>query len=127
MPAWPYHSFRAMLEFLYSGSYETGHDYEQVCETLRIADHFGVEELRTACEHDLMDMINIQNVCNLLKQADRCQAKNLKEKCLVFVFEHGDDVMRYAVGDHFKLFLYISTQSFSDLASCPSLLMEVAR
>eukprot|EP01053_Blabericola_migrator_P001468 Blabericola_migrator_1__1467@NODE_1388_length_4639_cov_45_054243_g334_i1_p8_GENE_NODE_1388_length_4639_cov_45_054243_g334_i1NODE_1388_length_4639_cov_45_054243_g334_i1_p8_ORF_typecomplete_len121_score11_01BTB/PF00651_31/6_3e08BTB/PF00651_31/0_45BACK/PF07707_15/44BACK/PF07707_15/0_0024THB/PF18362_1/3_8e03THB/PF18362_1/7_7e02THB/PF18362_1/2_9THB/PF18362_1/8_7e02Crisp/PF08562_10/2_8e02Crisp/PF08562_10/4_2_NODE_1388_length_4639_cov_45_054243_g334_i110591421 len=114
MPPWTYHAFRSMLYFLYSGErdlityptlcetgcYDMGHDYEEVCDTLRIADHFGVEDLRMACEHDLIDMINIQNVCNVLKQADQCQAKHLKEKCLAFVFEHADDVIRYEASNN---------------------------
>lgn len=78
---------------IHSGRFKPSQTLQHICETLSIADHFGVDELREICERDLGDMITTRNVCLLLREADRCQAKTLKERCIHFVFENADEVI----------------------------------
>lgn len=66
---------------------------DSLCDLMSIADHFGVEDLREHCEGDLSELISCQNVCAILKEADRCEAKLLKERCLAYVFENAEEVV----------------------------------
>lgn len=64
---------------------------------MNAADYFGLEELRRACGGFVQNCINVDTVCALLATAERyiqykC-TKNLVQKVLEFVDEHGNDVL----------------------------------
>lgn len=64
---------------------------------MNAADYYGLEELRKACAGFVQCCINVDTVCALLASAERyiqykC-TKNLVQKVLEFVDEHGNEVL----------------------------------
>lgn len=64
---------------------------------MNAADYYGLDELRRACAGFVQCCINVDTVCALLASAERyiqykC-TKNLVQKVLEFVDEHGNEVL----------------------------------
>ncbi|CEL93311.1 unnamed protein product [Vitrella brassicaformis CCMP3155] len=112
IPEWSYNSFMAMLEFLYTGRI-TDLSTDITGELLGLADHYTLDGLKQLCENILIHSVEIDNVCNLLKQADQYQATDLKNHCLTYLIKNFDAVSK--------------TTSFEDLKEKPSLLLEVTK
>lgn len=102
-------------------------DCDLLCDTLTLADHFAHDALSEACQRELAALVNCQNVCSLLRRADKAMATALKRKCLHFVFENADEVTRYGSSQKLPKNYDSSTLAFEELKSCPSLLMELAK
>jgi len=82
-------------------------------EVLGLADHYTLDGLKHVCENVLVHSVEIENVCSLLRHADQYMAQELKRYCLSFILKNFDQVAY--------------TQSFDELSSMPSLLLEVTR
>lgn len=94
LPKWNFEAFLGVLEFLYTGILHSDNNAELLCDILDIADYAGIDDMRDLCEKALSALITVDNVCTLLHKADRFQAKLLKGKCLNFVFEYSEEVVR---------------------------------
>lgn len=109
---WSYECYLNMIEFLYSGSlsnFSSGLAFE----LLGLADAYGLDELRKLCEITLIHSLSIDNVCNILVQAHRCSAVDLKKHCMSFVIKNFNEVN--------------STPGFERLEQAPNLLIEITR
>merc|ERR1712014_379642 len=82
-------------------------------EVLGLADHYTLDGLKHVCENVLVHSVEIDNACALLRHADQFMAHGLKRYCLAFILKNFDQVAY--------------TQSFDELGSMPSLLLEVTR
>lgn len=80
---------------------------------LGLADHYTLSTLKHYCESLLCTSIDASSVCCLLRCAERCQAKQLKQSCVEFLFRHSDVVAQ--------------TPEFEALQAVPSLVMEIAK
>jgi BTB/POZ domain/BTB And C-terminal Kelch len=87
--------FRQLIEYIHTG---------QVClqprtllGVMNASDYYGLEELRRSCSGFVQCCITVDTVCALLSSAERyiqykC-TKNLVQKVLEFVDEHGNEVL----------------------------------
>ena len=86
-------AFRAMLHFLYTDDLAHVGEFlakqtladARVCrlqELLGVCHKFHVCRLRLWCEHELIQLITVQDVCSVLFRAVMCEATQLEEACL---------------------------------------------
>ncbi|EER02130.1 conserved hypothetical protein [Perkinsus marinus ATCC 50983] len=114
LTGWSYEAFSVMLEFLYTG--RVAHhklDTASMAEVLGLADHYALDGLKHLCQAVLIHMVDVDNVCTLLKISDQHQAVDLKRHCMSFVLKNFDQVT--------------ALPSFDQLSSVPSLLLEVTK
>ncbi|EER00633.1 conserved hypothetical protein, partial [Perkinsus marinus ATCC 50983] len=79
LTGWSYEAFSVMLEFLYTG--RVAHhklDTASMAEVLGLADHYALDGLKHLCQAVLIHMVDVDNVCTLLKISDQHQAVDLK-------------------------------------------------
>uniref|UniRef100_A0A0G4GSZ3 BTB domain-containing protein n=1 Tax=Chromera velia CCMP2878 TaxID=1169474 RepID=A0A0G4GSZ3_9ALVE len=107
---WSYQSVLATLEFLYTGSLGD-RPSTVVAEVLGLADSFGLDGLKRLCESSMAHSIERENVCQLLRSADKYLAKDLKEKCMQYIKKNKKEVLR--------------TDGFRSLKEAPDLLVEI--
>jgi hypothetical protein len=108
---WSYDAFFSLVTYIYTGKLPP--DCARVDEILGIADQYTFDSLKILTEKILINSIEIQNVCHLLRVADRCNAADLKQHCLSFILKSFDQV--------------VATEAFDKLSSTPHLLMEVTK
>jgi len=116
IPIWSHAAFLAMLEWVYTGHTPrdiSGPGAERLSEVLGLADHYTLDGLKHVCENVLVHSVETNNVCTLLRHADQYLAHELKRYCLNFILKNFDQVAY--------------TQSFDELRSNPTLLLEVTR
>jgi len=113
IPEWTHVAFLAMLGWLYTGHTPRELSAVHLTELLGLADHYTLDGLKHVCENVLVHSVEIDNVCSLLTHADRYMAQELKRYCLSFILKNFEQVAY--------------TQSFDDLSTVPSLLLEVTR
>ena len=109
---WSFESFRAMLEFLYTG------DIPELTQSLAeelvdLAHIYDLKLLKKLCENCLIHSVHVQNVCDVLVIAYKSSAAELKNFCLNFIAKNFQEVN--------------STDGFENLERVPSLLVEVTR
>ncbi|KAL7303416.1 hypothetical protein TKK_0004600 [Trichogramma kaykai] len=73
-----------MLRYIYTGSVET-QECSLVAEVLVAADKYELENLKIECEKLLSSKLSSKNVIDILKVADKCRIKNLKENAVDFL------------------------------------------
>ena len=108
---WTYDAYLALITYIYTGRLPA--DCRRVDEVLGLADQYTFDPLKQLTEKILVNSIEIENVCHLLKIADRYVAADLKKSCLSFILKSFDQV--------------VATESFEQLSSAPQLLMEVTK
>lgn len=113
IPEWSHVAFIAMLEWLYTGHTPRELSPTHLAEVLGLADQYTLDGLKHVCENVLVHSVEIDTVCTLLRHADQYMAHDLKRYCLAFIMKNFDQVAY--------------TQSFDELGSMPSLLLEVTR
>jgi hypothetical protein len=113
IPQWGFTAFAAMLEWLYTGHTPRELPAVHLMEVLGLANHYTLDGLKHACEHALVNSVEIDNVCALLRFADQFSAHVLKRHCLTFILGNFDQVAH--------------TTAFDELRAIPSLLLEVTR
>ncbi|XP_055706565.1 serine-enriched protein isoform X1 [Phlebotomus papatasi] len=87
--------FRQLIEYIHTGGVTL--QPRTLLGVMNAADYYGLEELRKACAGFVQYCINVDTVCALLASAERyiqykC-TKNLVQKVLEFVDEHGNEVL----------------------------------
>jgi len=113
IPQWSHVAFLVMLEWLYTGHTPRELSAAHLTEVLGLADHYTLDGLKHVCENVLVHSVEIDNVCALLRHADQYMAHELKRYCLSFILKNFEQV--------------VGMQSFDELSSMPSLLLEVTR
>jgi hypothetical protein len=113
IPDWSHVAFFAMLEWLYTGHTPRELSPGHQTEILGLADHYTLDGLKHVCENVLMHSVEMDNVCSLLRHADRFLAQELKRYCMSFILKNFDQVT--------------ASSSFEELAASPQLLLEVTR
>jgi N-acetylneuraminic acid mutarotase len=108
---WTYEAYMALITYIYTGRLPP--DCGRVDEVLGLADQYTFESLKQLTEKILINSVEIDNVCHLLKIADQYGAADLKKHCLNFILKSFDQV--------------VATESFEQLSSVPHLLMEVTK
>lgn len=109
---WSYEAFFALVTYIYTGRLPA----EPNCgmdEMLGLADSYSFDSLKTLCERILINSLEVDNCCHLLKVSDRYNAKDLKRNSLSFLLKSFD--------------LIVSTEAFEELSASPQLLMEVTK
>uniref|UniRef100_A0A183BZ06 BTB domain-containing protein n=1 Tax=Globodera pallida TaxID=36090 RepID=A0A183BZ06_GLOPA len=79
---------KEMLNFIYSGKSSSPEINEIASDLLIAADKYRLEELKTHCEHCLIQAINFENACQLLIIADMYGAQFLRKRVLQFIMQH---------------------------------------
>ncbi|XP_026294063.1 serine-enriched protein isoform X2 [Frankliniella occidentalis] len=87
--------FRQLIEYIHTGCVTL--QPRTLLGVMNAADFYGLDELRRACAGFVQCCINVDTVCALLASAERyiqykC-TKNLVQKVLEFVDEHGNEVL----------------------------------
>ncbi|GAB0097181.1 Serine-enriched protein [Sergentomyia squamirostris] len=87
--------FRQLIEYIHTGGVTL--QPRTLLGVMNAADYYGLEELRRASAGFVQCCINVDTVCALLASAERyiqykC-TKNLVQKVLEFVDEHGNEVL----------------------------------
>lgn len=108
---WSYDAYHALITYVYTGRLPP--DCSRVDELLGLADQYTFDALKLLTEKLLINSIEIDNVCHLLRIADRYSAIELKKYCLNFILKSFDQV--------------VATEAFEELSSAPQLLMEVTK
>jgi hypothetical protein len=108
---WSYDAYLALITYLYTGKLTA--DCKKVDELLGLADQYTFDALKQLTEKILINSIEIENVCHLLRISDRYGARELKKSCLTFILKSFDQV--------------VTTQAFEELSAVPALLMEVTK
>ena len=111
IPDWSFEAFRALITYIYTGRIPT--DCDKIDELLGLSDSYTFDSLKIICERLLVNSIEMNNACYLLKIADKFNAKELKKNALNFIIKSFDQI--------------VSTDSFEDLSTVPLLLMEVTK
>lgn len=101
-----------MLEYIYTGRVSESNP-DVVCDVMGLADLCTLDGLKVLCETTLKHSVDSENVCSLLRNADRYQARELKAFCENFILKHAADVAR--------------TKSFEELAQSPGLMLHIAK
>ena len=109
---WTHDSYVLMLEYLYTGSINN-FNANVALDLLGLADAYTLEGLKYLCENTLIHNVDIENVCELLIDAHRFSANELKQFCMKFIIKNFSEVNQ--------------TQGFENLEHFPSLLIEVTR
>lgn len=108
---WSYEAYLALITYVYTGKLTP--DCARVDELLGLADQYTFDSLKQLSEKLLVNSIELDNVCHLLKVSDRYGASELKKSCLSFILKSFDQV--------------VTTQAFEELSAVPALLMEVTK
>jgi len=108
---WSYEAFYSLITYIYTGRIPT--ECERVDELLGLADSYTFDSLKSICEKILINQIDLNNCCYLLKVGDKFCAIELKRNALNYVMKNFDQV--------------VAMESFDDLSSVPMLLMEVTK
>ena len=74
---WTHDSYVLMLEYLYTGSINN-FNANVALDLLGLADAYTLEGLKYLCENTLIHNVDIENVCELLIDAHRFSANELK-------------------------------------------------
>jgi hypothetical protein len=108
---WSYEAFMVLITYIYTGRLPA--DCDKVDEVLGLADQYTFDSLKHITERILINSVEVNNVCYLLKIADQYGARELKQNCLTFILKSFDQV--------------VATDAFEQLSSVPHLLMEVTK
>lgn len=87
-----YSTFVLLLEYLYSD--EVTITVETAMELFQAADRFGIDRLKTLCEQEMLNAIDIETAAHILFTADQHNAENLRERCMDYIVLHFDRVSR---------------------------------
>ncbi|KAK2198328.1 bifunctional BTB-POZ domain/Kelch repeat type 1/Kelch-type beta propeller/SKP1-BTB-POZ domain superfamily [Babesia duncani] len=112
---WSLEAVLKMLEHIYTAKirdFDT-YTYFRVCEIMGLADYCKLDSLKALCQESLIQRIDIENCCHLLKYSKLYNADNLRQHCFDFIGSHAADVM--------------NTPGFEELSSIPSLVLELAK
>lgn len=112
VPDWSYSTFLQLLEFLYAGCIETL-GFDDALELIGLADHYNLDGLLRLCENTLMNSVNDENICTILRAAQHYQVISLKQKCMNYILTNFETV--------------VETKGFDSLSADPHLLLEVTR
>lgn len=88
--------FKKALQFLYTGWISLTNS--DAAAMLPMAAEWGTKGLRKACEHTMSKHISVANVCESLASAFKCDATELRDRCLGFIAKNGSAVL---AGDAF--------------------------
>uniref|UniRef100_A0A0K0FGG1 Speckle-type POZ protein (inferred by orthology to a human protein) n=1 Tax=Strongyloides venezuelensis TaxID=75913 RepID=A0A0K0FGG1_STRVS len=86
-----YESFRALLNFIYTGSTSGIEDFAD--DVLMVADKYAVLPLKEHCEQLLAKNINVRNVTRLLTFADTHSAIALKQHCIIYISHRYKEIL----------------------------------
>lgn len=93
IPDVAYDVFRAVLEYIYSGSVQVSNDKLSV-ELLKAADMFRIEGLRTLCVEKVEQAVTVENAALICQVADMHNAVTLKQFCITFMMHNFKEVIR---------------------------------
>eukprot|EP00397_Hematodinium_sp_SG-2012_P019350 GEMP01019877.1.p1 GENE.GEMP01019877.1~~GEMP01019877.1.p1 ORF type:complete len:515 (+),score=55.52 GEMP01019877.1:19-1563(+) len=110
---WSDTAFLALLEWIYTGRVPQGLAVNYMTEVLGLADQYTLDPLKHVCENILVHDVEVDNVCMLLRVADRTLAHFLKRHCMNYLLKHFESVA--------------NTPAFEELRDVPPLLLEVTR
>ncbi|XP_045177655.2 BTB/POZ domain-containing protein 6-like [Mercenaria mercenaria] len=102
-------TFKTLLMFLYCE--QAAVNAGNVKQLLYAAKKYAVKGLVDRCLTFLESSMNVQNVCNILEQVHLYDGKNLEAKCVNFIYEHAEDVLK--------------SQAFTSL--CPSCVEHIVK
>ena len=89
-----YETFFKLLEFLYSDHCEV--NSINVVDLFQAADRFGVERLKKICESALINLLDVDSVCDIFLLGDSYNGELLKSESIAFIVTHFDQVSRSA-------------------------------
>lgn len=87
-----YSTFVLLMEYLYTDDVQIS--VETAMELFQVADRFTIDRLKSLCEQEMLNAIDIETAAHILYTADMYNAKNLREKCLSYILQHFDRVSR---------------------------------
>lgn len=92
IPDVAYDVFRAVLEYIYSGSVNVTNGKLSV-ELLKAADMFRIEGLRNLCVEKVEQAVTVENAAFICQVADLHNALTLKQYCITFMMHNFRDVI----------------------------------
>ena len=85
-------TFLSLLEYLYTD--DTDISIYNAMDLFQLADRFAVDRLKRLCENVMLNALCIENAAYLLNAADMFHANGLRERCLVFILNHFDEITK---------------------------------
>mmetsp|Transcript_61128 Transcript_61128/g.107367 ORF Transcript_61128/g.107367 Transcript_61128/m.107367 type:complete len:254 (-) Transcript_61128:199-960(-) len=89
-----YSTFLLVLHYLYTDEVQI--QIDNAMDLFQVADRFGLDRLKRLCELEMQVAINIDTAAHILYTADQHNAENLRERCMVFILVHFDEISRTA-------------------------------
>lgn len=82
-----------MLRFMYTN--ETSDKFPGLAhDLLKAADYYDIKDLKTVCEHSLLENVNVENVAQTIVSANNFGLEELREYLLEFIRINHKDVMK---------------------------------
>ena len=103
-----------MIEFIYTGETdlsETGP--KGLLELLQLSDEFLIDSLQRISEKKLLNLLKVDNVCEILIICEKLKLKELKRHCLKFLIKH--------------LPMIIIRPDYQKLLAYPNIMMQISR
>ena len=102
-----------MVEFIYTGETDlTEIPPQGLLELLQLSDEFLIESLQRISEKKLLNMLKIDNVCEILIICEKLKLKELKNHCLKFLIKN--------------LPLIIQRPDYHKLLAFPAIMMQIS-
>lgn len=90
-----YKTLLQLVEFMYTDETSLdGCDYNDIVKLFQAADRFAITHLKNTCEEQLINTINIDNVCQLLDTADKMNSFIVRCTCKQWIMNHFGDVLK---------------------------------
>lgn len=84
--------FQCLLNYMYTGSVVI--DKENVCELVRLSNHFLVPKLKDYCSEYLERYLEVSNCVSVKEMADKYSMPSLLKCCSIFIKNNIEDVMK---------------------------------
>ncbi|XP_015117117.1 TD and POZ domain-containing protein 4-like [Diachasma alloeum] len=84
---------KTVLKILYTGRDEDLDRLEIAWEVLAVAEKYDMKVLKDQCEQKLLNNLTVNNVLQILDDADTYQAETLKKECMKFIIRHQKEII----------------------------------
>jgi hypothetical protein len=102
-----------MIEFIYTGETDlTEIPPQGLLELLQLSDEFLIESLQRISEKKLLNMLKVDNVCEILIICEKLKLKELKNHCLKFLIKN--------------MPLIIQRPDYHKLLAFPAIMMQIS-
>ncbi len=101
----------SILEFLYTGTFSNNLQFNEIIDVLRYSNEFGLKELKSLCENNLIYGMDTKNIIEVLIASHQHGLSDLKNLSISFILNNFQEVSKQ--------------KTFFKLEAFPQLLMEV--